>query len=199
MNTLFSRSQNYFNDSFLTKISSVSFPFSLAWVHMSYPAPAQSPSQSRKHSNKRQLVQLTIWLTPPVKSEIQRIARMEGLSVSQTGRAGLEEWVRQKLHIQHAVLLQPIIETTIRQELRSMVKKLVIFLTRNAYETGWTRRIASNILKYQPGMMSEEQLNTILDRSCMDARKYIFRKTPETHELHEAIEKWLLQGEEEHT
>ncbi len=76
-----------------------------------------------------------------------------------------------------------------------MVKKLVIFLSRNAYEAGWTRRIASNILKYQPGIMTEEKLNTILDRSCIDARKYIFRKNPETLELNEAIEKWLLQEE----
>jgi len=163
---------------------------------MSNPAPAaQSHGQSRNHSNKRQLVQLTIWLTPSVKAEIQRIASIEGLSVSSTGRAGLEEWVRQRLHKQHAVLLQPIIETTIRQELRGMVKKLVIFLSRNAYEAGWTRRIASNILKYQPGIMTEEKLNTILDRSCIDARKYIFRKNPETLELNEAIEKWLLQEE----
>jgi len=165
-----------------------------------YPVPTsashrQTHNLAKKHSTKRQLVQLTIWLTPSVKAEIQRIANTEGLSVSQTGRAGLEEWVRQKLHIQHAVLLQPIIETTIRQELRGMVKKLVIFLTRNAYEAGWTRRLTSNTLKYSPGM-TEEKLNTILDRSCMDARKYIFRRTPETNELHEAIEKWLLQGEE---
>ncbi len=62
---------------------------------MSHPAPAVP---SRKSSNKRQMVQLTIWLQPAVKAEIQRIAEKEGLSISQTGRAGLEEWVRQKLH-----------------------------------------------------------------------------------------------------
>ncbi len=198
MNILFLRSQKNFNDAFLTDISSVSFTHSLAWVHMSYPAPdAQAPSHSRKHSNKRQLVQLTIWLTPPVKAEIQRIAEREGLSISQTGRAGLEEWVRQKLHIQHAVLLQPIIETTIRQELRGMMKKLVFMLSRNAYEAGWTRRIASNMLKYADGIMTEEKLNTILDRSSIDAKKHIFRKTPETLELSKAIERWLLEGEKQ--
>src|SRR5947209_15463263 len=195
MNTLFSRSQNDFNDAFLTDILCISFPLSLAWVHM-YPAPdTQSLNRSRKHSTKRQLVQLTIWLTPPVKAEIQRIAEREGLSISQTGRAGLEEWVRQKLHIQHAVLLQPIIETTIRQELRNIMKKLVFMLSRNAYEAGWTRRIASNMLKYADGMMTEEKLNTILDRSSVDAKKHIFRKTPQTEELSKAIEQWLLEGE----
>ncbi len=167
---------------------------------MSYPASTvQARPQSRKHSQKRQMVQLTIWLTPSVKAEIQRIAAKEGLSVSSVGRAGLEEWVRQKLHLQHAVLLQPIIETAIRQELKGILKKLVVFLSRNAYEAGWTRRLASNILKYQPGILNEEKLNTILDRSSSDARKYVFRKTPETNELNEAIEQWLLQGEETHT
>src|SRR5712691_10298474 len=76
LNTLSSRSQNDFKDSFLTKISSISFPFSLAWVDMSYPA---STVQARKHSQKRQMVQLTIWLKPSVKAEIPRIAKMEGL------------------------------------------------------------------------------------------------------------------------
>src|SRR5438046_986675 len=65
--------------------------------------------KSRQQSNKRQVVQPTSSHTPPVKAKIQRIADREGLSISQTVRAVLEEWVRQKLHIQHAVLLQPII------------------------------------------------------------------------------------------
>src|SRR6266566_8131804 len=66
MNTLFSCSQNYFKDSFLTIISCISFRFSLAWVSMSYPALPrhQSPNHVKKHSTKRQMVQLTIWLTP---------------------------------------------------------------------------------------------------------------------------------------
>ena len=195
MDTKSSCSQNYFKDSFLTKISCISFPFSLAWVHMNYPAPtAQTPSQTRKHSRQRQLVQLTIWLKPAVKAEIQRIAEKEGLSVSSTGRAGLEEWVRQKLHIQHAVLLQPIIETTIRKEIRRTTDRLVFVQARNAYEAGWTRRIASNILKYVPGM-TEEKLNTILDRSSIDARKNIFRKTPQMNEVSEEVRKTLQEEE----
>ncbi len=162
---------------------------------MNYPAPtAQTPSQTRKHSRQRQLVQLTIWLKPAVKAEIQRIAEKEGLSVSSTGRAGLEEWVRQKLHIQHAVLLQPIIETTIRKEIRRTTDRLVFVQARNAYEAGWTRRIASNILKYVPGM-TEEKLNTILDRSSIDARKNIFRKTPQMNEVSEEVRKTLQEEE----
>jgi len=141
------------------------------------------------------MVQLTIWLQPSVKAEIQRIAAKEGLSVSSVGRAGLEEWVRQQLHIQHAVLLQPIIETTIRKEIRRTIDRLVLVQARNAYEAGWTRRLASNILKYSPGM-TEEKLNTILDRSSEDARKNIFRKTPQIDEVSNEMRK-KLEGEED--
>ena len=140
---------------------------------------------------------MTLWVRPQLKAEIQRIAVLEGISISQTGSAALEEWVRQQLHIQHAVLLQPIIETTIRKEISRNIDRLVLVQARNAYEAGWTRRLVSNILKYQPGM-TEEKLNTILDRSSIDARKNIFRKTPQIDEVSIVVRK-KLQGEEENT
>ncbi len=162
---------------------------------MRYPASTtQSNRQSRKRSNKRQTVQVNLWVRPQLKAELQRIAEKEGLSVSQTGGAALEEWVRQQLHIQHAVLIQPIIETTIRKEIRRTIDRLVFVQARNAYEAGWTRRLVSNILKYLPGM-TEEKLNTILDRSSIDARKNIFRKTPQIDEVRQEVRK-KLEGEE---
>jgi hypothetical protein len=197
MNTLSSRSQNYFKDIFLTKISSISFTYSLAWVDMSHPAPdSEFHGQPRKRSTKRQTVQVNLWVKPQLKAELQRIASLEGLSVSSVGGAALEEWVRQQLHIQHAVLLQPIIETTIRKEISRNIARLVLVEARNAYEAGWTRRIVSNVLKYASGM-TEEKLNTILDRSSIDARKHIFRKTPQMNEVSEEVRKTLQ--EEEHT
>jgi hypothetical protein len=195
MNTLFSRSQNYFKDIFLTKISCISFSYTLAWVDMSHPAPdSESHGQPRKRSKKRQTVQVNLWVRPQLKAELKRIAEKEGLSISQTGGAALEEWIRQQLHIQHAVLLQPIIETTIRKEIRRNIDRLVLVEARNAYEAGWTRRIVSNVLKYLPSM-TEEKLNTILDRSSIDARKHIFRKTPQMNEVSEEVRK-TRQGEE---
>src|SRR5881396_1984569 len=98
--------------------------------------------ETRQHSRTRQTVQVSAWVKPAIKAELQRLAGQDGLSLSQTCATLLAEAIRQKLHIQHAVLLQPIIETTIRNELRGMMKKLVFMLSRNAYEAGWTRRIA---------------------------------------------------------
>jgi len=39
---------------------------------------------------KRQTVKLTTWVKPGVKTELQRIAEAEGLSLSRTGAAALE-------------------------------------------------------------------------------------------------------------
>jgi hypothetical protein len=152
-------------------------------------------SRSQKRVKKRKTVSMTLWVRPQLKAEIQRIAAKEGISLSQTGSAALEEWVRQQLHLQHAVLLQPIIETAIRKEISRNITRLVLVQARNAYEVGWTRRLASNILKYSTGM-TEEKLNTILDRSSSDARKNIFRKTPQIEEVSKEVRR-TLQGEEE--
>jgi hypothetical protein len=66
--------------------------------------PGSSVARSQKHSSKRRLDRVTIWVEREVKAEVDRIARQEGLSVSATGAAFLREAVRQKLHVQHAVL-----------------------------------------------------------------------------------------------
>ena len=51
---------------------------------------------------KRQTVQYTTWVKPSVKTELQRIAQAEGLTVSRTGAVALEEWLARRSHVQHA-------------------------------------------------------------------------------------------------
>src|SRR5260370_17057433 len=96
--------------------------------------------------------------------------------------------------MQQAVLSDSNIERKIQKEIRRTTDRIVLVQARNAYEAGWTRRIASNILKYVPGM-TEEKLNTILDRSSIDARKNIFRKTPQMNEVSEEVRKTLQEEE----
>lgn len=150
--------------------------------------------RSQNRIKKRKTVSLTLWVRPQLKAEIQRIAEAEGLSVSQTGGAGLEEWVRQKLHVQHAVLLQPIIETTIRKELSRTFSRFVLFMVQIAFEAGQTRRIATNILSRQPGVTSA-LLEHILDASSTATRKTMTRKTPPIASLIEEVEQWLKKEE----
>src|SRR6266480_5484834 len=97
-------------------------------------------SQNRLNP-KRKTVHLTLWVKPVVKAELKRVAEAEGLSVSSTGSAFLEEAIRQKLHVQHAVLLQPIIEQAIRKQMRFISTRLALLLARGAFESGQTKRL----------------------------------------------------------
>src|SRR5215467_2839670 len=106
----------------------------------------QAVYQTRRHSRKRQTVQVSSWVKPAVKEELQHIASREGLSLSQTSAALLEEAVRQKLHIQHAVLLQPIIEQAIRSQMRQISTRLAFLLVRVAFDAGQIRGVVTNIL-----------------------------------------------------
>jgi hypothetical protein len=162
---------------------------------MSYPAlpHRQSSDHAKKHSTKRQMVQLTIWLKPSVKAEIQRIAQTEGLSVSQTGRAGLEEWVRQKLHIQHAVLIQPIIETAIRNELRRYFSRMILFQARIAMTLDVMKGLVKWLCRRIAGA-TKEQVDDVEERSRTDARLNLVKRTPQLESITKELEKTLMEG-----
>ena len=150
-------------------------------------------SQNRP-TPKRQTVHLTLWVKPVVKAELKRIAEVEGLSVSSTGAAFLEEAIRQKLHVQHAVLLQPIIEQAIRRQMRTISTRLAYLLVRVAYDGGQTRQLVTNILSRQPGM-TPGVLNQILDSSNNAAKRNVLRRTPQIATLIAEVEKWLSEEE----
>ena len=137
-------------------------------------------------------MQVAAWVKPAIKAELQRLAGRDGLSLSQTCAALLEEAIRQKLHVQHAVLLQPIIETTIRKAVSRNFSRFVLLLMRIAFEEGQTRRIVANILGRQPGV-TPAVLEHILDTSSEQARKNTFRKTPQLVSLIEEFEQWVKE------
>jgi hypothetical protein len=143
---------------------------------------------------KRKTTHLTLWVKPVVKSELQRIAEQEGVSISTTGAAFLEEAIRQKLHIQHAVLLQPIIEQAIRKQMRGISTRLAWLLVRVAFDSGQTRSLVTNMLSRQPGV-TQPILRHILDNSSKTAKGNITRRTPQMIELIEAVEQWIVTEE----
>jgi hypothetical protein len=156
--------------------------------------PGGSVARSQKPNRKRKLDRVTIWVEREVKAEVDRIARQEGLSVSATGAAFLREAVRQKLHVQHAVLLQPIIEQAIRRQMGALSTRLAWLLVRVAFDAGQTRSLVTNILGRQAGV-SPEVLKTILAGSGKSAKANITRRTPQMAELIEAVEKWMVAEE----
>ncbi len=157
---------------------------------------SQNYFKHKNHSKNRQTVQISGWGRPQLKAELKRIAEREGLSLSQTVIAALEEWVRQQLHIQHAVLLQPIIEQAIRKQMRGISTRLAWLVVRVAFDAGQTRSIVTNILGRQPGV-SEDELKHILDESNKTAKGNITRRTPQIAELIEAVEQWIVTEEGE--
>jgi hypothetical protein len=153
-----------------------------------------SVARSQKASRQRRLDRVTIWVEREVKAEVDRLARQEGLSVSATGAAFLREAVRQKLHVQHAVLLQPIIEQAIRRQMGALSTRLAWLLVRVAFDAGQTRSLVTNILGRQAGV-SPEVLKTILAGSGKSAKANITRRTPQMAELIEAVEHWMAAEE----
>jgi hypothetical protein len=154
----------------------------------------RSVARSQKEHARRKLERVTVWVEPEVTSEVARIAKREGLSVSAVGAAFLREAVRQKLHVQHAVLLQPIIEQAIRRQMGTMSSRLAWLLVRVAFDAGQTRSLVTNILGRQAGI-SPEILKTILEGSGKSAKANITRRTPQLAELVAAIEQWTVPEE----
>ncbi|MGH8715437.1 MAG: hypothetical protein ACREUI_01675 [Burkholderiales bacterium] len=145
---------------------------------------------------KRRTVQLTLWVNPIVKAELQRIAEQEGVSVSTAGAALLEKAVQTNLDMQYGALLQPIIEQAIHKHIRAMATRLSWLLVRIAFDSGQTRVLTTNLLGMQDAM-TEENLKEILATADKRTKANLTRKTPQLTELMEAVEKWLLEGEAE--
>jgi hypothetical protein len=152
-----------------------------------------SRSQNRP-TPKRKTVHLTLWVKPVVKTELQRRAEREGVSVSATGGAFLEQALQQHVDMHYGALLQPIIEQAIRKHMRGMSTRLAWLLVRVAFDSGQTRSLVTNILGRQSGV-TPDVLKSILDGSSKTAKGNITRRTPQLTELLDAVEHWMVAEE----
>ena len=142
---------------------------------------------------KRQTIKLTLWVKPAVKHEVQCIAEAEGLTVSRTGAAALEEWLARRSHIQHRGIFQPMIEQAIAKEMRAYSSRIAMLLVRSLFTSEQTRAIAYNILRKQPGL-TDEKVDDIMDGSKNTAKRNIGQVSPELAPIIPVIEQWLEQG-----
>ena len=142
---------------------------------------------------KRQTIKLTLWVKPAVKHEVQCIAEAEGLTVSRTGAAALEEWLARRSHIQHRGIFQPMIEQAIAKEMRAYSSRIAMLLVRSMFASEQTRALATNILGRQPGV-TQPVLDHILDGTSDTAKRNITRMTPQLASLIAQIEQWFEQG-----
>jgi hypothetical protein len=150
-----------------------------------------------RNEQKRKTVQLTLWVKPIVKTELEQIAEQEGLSISATGSAVLEKALQEHIDMQYGALLEPVIKQCIAKEIQGMSTRLAWLLVRVAFDVGQMRGMTTNILGRQPGM-NQDILTTILKESSKAAKMNITRRTPQLTELMEVLSKWLSEkGKEE--
>lgn len=150
-----------------------------------------SIARSQKATDRRRRVPVIAWVEPEVKAEIERIGKQEGLSVSAVGAAWLRDASRQKLHLQHAALLEPLVEQAIRRQMGAISTRLAHLLVRVAFDAGQTRALVTNILGRQAGM-SPDALKSILEGSGKSAKANITRRTPQMKNLIAAVEQWMV-------
>src|SRR6266705_685720 len=142
---------------------------------------------------KRQTVKLTLWVKPAVKHEFQRIASAEGLTVSRTGAAALEEWLARRSHIQHRGIFQPMIEQAIAKQMRAYSSRIAMLLVRSMFTSEQTRALVTNILTRQQGI-TQPVLEEILNGTSDTAKRNIKQITPQLATLIAEVEQWLAQA-----
>ena len=154
-----------------------------------------NPPHAPNHSRKRQTVQIAAWVKPSLKAEVHRLAEKEGLSISQTCGALLEEAIRQSIHSQYASLIQPIIEQAIRKQMRAYSNRLAFLLVRSSFVSEQTRSLATNILNHLPGI-TQGMVHEILNKSSDTAKRNITRRSPQLETVLKEVEHWMQEGGE---
>jgi hypothetical protein len=152
-------------------------------------------SQNRPDPNYK-TVHLTLHVDPRVKRELQRLAEQEGLTVSKTGAAFLKQALQNNVDMHYSALLEPIITSAIRKELKGLSNRFAWLITRNVFASEQTKSLVTNILGRQHGM-TEETLKTILAMTKRAAQGNLTRRNPELEELIAAVKKWLDSEEQE--
>ncbi len=150
------------------------------------------PPTRPKRSTKRKTVHVTIWVKPEMKAELKHLADKDRLSLSKFGGTLLTEAIHQQLHIQHATLMQPIIESAIRKQMGLIITRLTWLLVRIAYDTGQTRTLVTNILDHHFGS-DQTKVSHILAGSSEIAKRNITRQTPQIKTLIGEVEKWMRE------
>lgn len=172
------------------------------------PAPRQEPMRPHtlnKNSSrlqnrptpKRQTIHTTLHLKPRVRAELERVAHLEGLSVSATGAAIIEKWLLQNIQTQYATLLETSIDKSISKHMRSYSTRIAVLLVRSLFTSEQTRSVATNILGRQPGV-TQPVLEEIMNGSSQTAKRNITRITPQLADLIKEVEQWLEEGETPH-
>ena len=141
---------------------------------------------------KRKTVHLTLWVKPVVKAELQRLSESEGVSVSKVGAAFLERAMQGNIDMQYSALIQPIIETTIRTELRRYFSRMILFLARITMTLDVMKGLVRWLCRRLAGA-TKEQVDSVEVRSRTEARINIAKHTPQLEAISTELELTLME------
>jgi hypothetical protein len=144
----------------------------------------------QKHSTNRKTVIAAGWVTRPISQEIDRIAKESGLTRSRTIATLLEEAVHQRLQIQHAVMLSPLIQKAVQKAFQPYLP----FLISIAYDSNQTRALTGNVLA---NTTRPEEMEEIRRRTAKKARESILHQRPQITELVQTTREWFAMLEKD--
>jgi hypothetical protein len=144
--------------------------------------------------DRRRTVQLTLWVSPIEKAEIQRRAERENLSVSSVGAALVRKGMQTDLDLAYGALLEPVFASLLNRHMESRDNRLALLLVRNYLVGEQTRGLVTNLLGRHPAI-TPEVLNNILDHSFQEAKKKLIRRSPELEALIKEVKSWVVEEE----
>jgi hypothetical protein len=145
-------------------------------------------------------VQLSIWVKPIVKAEIQRLVdqgQKEGndkITASSVAAALLEKAVQGHIDMQYGALLEPVFQNLFDRRMAARDNRLALLLVRNYLVAEQTRGLVTYIASRQPDM-TPDILNDILDNTFKEAKKKLIRRSPELEELIKEVKSWVIEEE----
>ena len=145
---------------------------------------SKNSDRSKKHSTKRQTEPAMGWVERPVSWEIDRIAKESGQTRSHTIATLLKEAVHQRLHIQHAVMLSPLVRKSVLKGIQGLLPLLIAI----AYDANQTRNLAGIALAKS---VRPEEMENIRERTAKQARKSILHQRPQIAELVDIAKGWF--------
>jgi prophage maintenance system killer protein len=162
-------------------------------------SPAYAPQNTQSHrtkkrSTRRRLSQLATWVEDPIVFKIQQHARKKNLSQSATIRRLLIKVLADEEGVNEALDTEALREALARDN-RRMAKRLVRLLAWLLYDVGQVKALANNTLGMQKGM-TEQMHKDILTDANRQTKARFSRQNPDLAEFMDAIEKWLVAGEE---
>jgi hypothetical protein len=155
--------------------------------------PAPPPGNTGAPKTHR-LDKITARVKPEIRAELSRIARSGGISLSQAAAAFIERGVLGDIVMQTETILKPVIEETIRTELRAFANRFLAVIARIAYQVGFIlvllRKFIGIALR-----ADEATFHRIEVESETAARVNVTRRTPQFDEMSDRLRSALEGGE----